>query len=109
MYDDRIYTAPPPAQAQDNHHYATMLDRLRGIYDALVGSAKQVGIIFKPAEMRAGHASALIASGLDVLTVSRRLGHGSRRDLENVRPPVQKTDLAAASAIEAALRMPRER
>ena len=27
--------------------------------------------------LRHGHASALIASGLDVLTISRRLGHGS--------------------------------
>jgi hypothetical protein len=29
----RIHTAPPAPQAQDNYHYATMIDRLRGIYD----------------------------------------------------------------------------
>ena len=46
--------------------------------------------------LRHSHASALIASGLDVLTVSRRLGHGS---------PVEK----AEEAIEAALRTTGER
>ena len=28
-----LYTAPPAPQAQDNYHYAAMLDRLRGIYE----------------------------------------------------------------------------
>jgi hypothetical protein len=29
----RLHAAPPAPQAQDNYHYATMIDRLRGIYD----------------------------------------------------------------------------
>jgi hypothetical protein len=29
----RLHTAAPAPQAQDNYHYATMIDRLRGIYD----------------------------------------------------------------------------
>jgi len=28
-----LYTAPPAPQPQDNFHYTTMIDRLRGIYD----------------------------------------------------------------------------
>jgi hypothetical protein len=28
-----LYTAPPAPQPQDNYHYTTMIDRLRGIYD----------------------------------------------------------------------------
>jgi integrase len=56
------------------------------------------------------HASALIASGLDVLTVSRRLGYGSPAvTLTTYAHLFSKTDVAAASAIEAALRTPRVR
>jgi integrase len=55
--------------------------------------------------LRHSHASALIAGGLDVLTVSRRLGHGSPAVTLTVYAHLfQKTDLAAASAIEAAMR-----
>jgi integrase len=40
--------------------------------------------------LRHGHASALIGAGLDVLTVSRRLGARlADRDVDNLRPPVQ--------------------
>ena len=28
-----LHTTPPAPQAQDNYHYTTMIDRLRGIYD----------------------------------------------------------------------------
>jgi integrase len=60
--------------------------------------------------LRHSHASALIASGLDVLTVSRRLGHGSPVvTLTTYAHLFSKTDVAAASAIEAALRTPRKR
>jgi integrase len=60
--------------------------------------------------LRHSHASALIASGLDVLTVSRRLGHSSPAvTLTTYAHLFSKTDVAAANAIEAALRTPRER
>jgi len=29
----KLITSPPAPQVQDNYHYATMIDRLRGIYD----------------------------------------------------------------------------
>lgn len=55
--------------------------------------------------LRHSHASALIASGLDVLTVSRRLGHGNAVVTLNTYAHLfQKSDTAAAKAIEAALR-----
>jgi integrase len=59
--------------------------------------------------LRHSHASALIASGLDVLTVSRRLGHGSPViTLSTYAHLFGKTDEKAADAIEAALRTTRE-
>jgi integrase len=59
--------------------------------------------------LRHSHASALIASGLDVLTVSRRLGHGSPVVTLNTYAHLfAKTDEKAADAIEAALRTTRE-
>jgi integrase len=55
--------------------------------------------------LRHSHASALIASGLDVLTVSRRLGHGNPVvTLKTYAHLFAKTDERAADAIEAALR-----
>ena len=60
--------------------------------------------------LRHSHASALIASGLDVLTVSRRLGHGSPVvTLNTYAHRFAKTDEKAADAIEAALRTTGER
>jgi len=60
--------------------------------------------------LRHSHASALIAKGLDVLTVSRRLGHGSAAVTLNVYAHMfEKTDEQAAAAIDAALRTPPER
>jgi integrase len=59
--------------------------------------------------LRHSHASALIASGLDVLTVSRRLGHGSPVVTLNAYAHLfTKTDAKAADAVEAALRTTRE-
>jgi integrase len=60
--------------------------------------------------LRHTHASALIASGLDILTISRRLGHGS----PTITPAVyghlfKNTDILAAAAIEAAFRLGKER
>jgi integrase len=56
--------------------------------------------------LRHSHASALIAAGLDVVTVSRRLGHSSPTvTLTTYAHLFQKTDLTAASVIEATLRV----
>ncbi|MDR5727951.1 MAG: site-specific integrase [Terriglobia bacterium] len=54
--------------------------------------------------LRHSHASALIAAGVDVLKISRRLGHGSPVvTLTTYAHLFEKTDAAAASAIEATL------
>jgi integrase len=54
--------------------------------------------------LRHSHASALIAAGLDVVAVSRRLGHGSAAITLGVYAHAfNKTDAAAAQAIEAAM------
>jgi integrase len=55
--------------------------------------------------LRHSHASALIASGQDVVTVSRRLGHASPTITLSVYAHLfDKTDEAAASTIEAVLK-----
>ena len=55
--------------------------------------------------LRHSHASALIASGQDVVTVSRRLGHASPTITLSVYAHLfHKTDEAAANAIEAILK-----
>src|SRR5262249_43924464 len=59
--------------------------------------------------LRHSHASALIASGIDQLTVARRLGHGSPVVTLRIYSHLfEKTDTLAASAIEAALRTGKE-
>jgi integrase len=60
--------------------------------------------------LRHTHASALIASGLDVVQTSRRLGHGSPVvTLRTYAHLFASSDSAAADAIENVLRTPRER
>ena len=60
--------------------------------------------------LRHSHASALIAGGLDILTISRRLGHGSPVVTLNTHAHLfERTDTAAATAIEAAMRTGPER
>jgi integrase len=55
--------------------------------------------------LRHSHASALIASGIDPVTVSRRIGHASVSTMLNIYShEFAKTDAAAAKAIEAALK-----
>ena len=55
--------------------------------------------------LRHSHASALIATGQDVVTVSRRLGHASPTITLSVYAHLfDKTDEAAANAIEAVLK-----
>ena len=54
--------------------------------------------------LRHTHASALIAAGLDVLTISRRLGHANPTVTLNVYGHLfRQTDSAAADTIEAAM------
>jgi integrase len=54
--------------------------------------------------LRHSHASALIASGVDPLTVSRRIGHAKVSTTMNIYSHVfEQTDAKAADAIEAAL------
>ena len=52
--------------------------------------------------LRHTHASTLIASGLDALTISRRLGHGTPAITPSVYGLLFKTDDRAAQIIEAA-------
>src|SRR5262249_5313625 len=54
--------------------------------------------------LRHSHASALIAAGMDIVTVSRRLGHGSPAITLGIYAHLfNKTDEMAAQAIEEAL------
>ena len=53
--------------------------------------------------LRYTHASVLIASGMDVLTISRRLGHGSPAITLTVYGHLFKTDDRAPAIIEASL------
>ena len=60
--------------------------------------------------LRHSHVSALIAGGVDALTVSRRIGHASSVVTMKVYAHLfSGTDKAAAKAIEAALRTCEER
>ena len=59
--------------------------------------------------LRHTHASALIAAGLDVVLISRRLGHGSPHVTLGVYGHLfKRDDTAAARAIEAAMRTRKE-
>jgi integrase len=59
--------------------------------------------------LRHTHASALIAAGLDVVAISRRLGHANPIVTLNTYAHLfTKDDRAAAAAIEKVLRLPRE-
>ncbi|WP_363254688.1 tyrosine-type recombinase/integrase [Mesorhizobium sp.] len=56
-------------------------------------------------DLRHTHASALIAGGLDVVAISRRLGHASPVVTVSVYAHLfKKSDEGAAAAIEAAMR-----
>jgi integrase len=64
---------------------------------------KSAGLTATLHSLRHTHASTLIASGLDVLTISRRLGHGSPAITLKVYGHLFKTDDRAAAVMEAAL------
>jgi integrase len=56
------------------------------------------------------HASALIAAGVDVVAISRRLGHSSPVVTLRIYAHLfKKDDRAAVEAIEAAMGTPRQR
>jgi integrase len=86
----------------DGHLYSP--DNLSRDWRRLVRSHGLPQVMFHA--LRHTHASALIASGLDVVTISRRLGHSSPNVTLTVYAHLfQKTDTTAASAIEATLRV----
>jgi integrase len=64
---------------------------------------KRAGLTATLHSLRHTHASTLIASGMDVLTISRRLGHGSPAITLGVYGHLFKTDDRAAAIMEAAL------
>jgi integrase len=77
-------------------------DNLSRDWRRTVRSKKLPTVMFHA--LRHSHASALIASGLDVLTISRRLGHGSPTVTLTVYGHLfDNTDAKAAAAMEAAL------
>jgi integrase len=89
-------------------------DNLSRDWRRAVKALKLPEVMFLPEIMfhalRHRHASALISSGVDVLTVSRRLGHGTPVvTLTTYDHLFEKTDQTAAKAIEAALRTSTER
>jgi integrase len=78
-------------------------DKLSRDWGNVVRDRKLPRIMFHA--LRHSHASALIAAGLDVVSVSRRLGHGSAAITLKVYAHLfTDTDSAAARAIDAAMR-----
>jgi integrase len=77
-------------------------DKLSRDWGNVVRDRKLPRVMFHA--LRHSHASALIAAGLDVVTVSRRLGHGSPAiTLTVYAHQFVSKDIAAADAIEAAI------
>jgi integrase len=68
---------------------------------------KAVGLKATLHSLRHSHASTLIAAGLDVLTISRRLGHGSAAITLNVYGHLFKPDDRAAAIMEATFALPK--
>jgi integrase len=95
---DPVFTLP------DGSHYPP--DKLSRDWGNVVRDRRLPRIMFHA--LRHSHASALIAAGLDVVTISRRLGHGSPAiTLSVYAHAFGETDRAAADAIEAAMRASR--
>jgi integrase len=92
--EDYAFTLP------DGSPYAP--DKLSRDWGNVVRARKLPRVMFHA--LRHSHASALIAVGLDVVTVSRRLGHGSPAITLNVYAhKFASKDTAAAEAIEAVM------
>ena len=78
-------------------------DNLSRDWVRLVKARKLPDVTFHA--LRHTHASALIAGGVDVVKISRRLGHSSPKVTLTIYAHLfEKTDLAAASAMEATLK-----
>src|SRR5262245_44482778 len=75
----------------------------RGLTHQWTAAAKTASIKATLHSLRHTHASTLIAAGLDVLTISRRLGHGSPAITLNVYGHLFKPDDRAAAIMEAVL------
>jgi integrase len=127
-YGRRLVTLPPSTVALLREHRRAQLEQRLALGlgkepdDALVfpnwdGSIRspngvtkewalamcKAGLIATLHSLRHTHASTLIASGLDVLTISRRLGHGSPAITLGIYGHLFKTDDRAAAIMEAAL------
>jgi len=83
-------------------HWDTYVDRFTDRWRDAVKSRGLPKVTFHA--LRHSHASALIAAGLDVVTVSRRLGHASPAlTLSTYSHLFKNSDHQAAAAIDAAL------
>jgi len=94
--DDLVFALP------DGSPYPP--DKLSRDWGNVVRDKKLPRVMFHA--LRHAHASALIAAGRDVVSVSRRLGHGSPAITLGVYAHLfdNKSDMAAAQAIDAAMR-----
>ena len=124
----RTITLPPSTVAELRAHWRTQQERrlalgmgkapedalVFGAWDGSIRSPNGLSKEWKLAMSKAGinatlhslrhtHASTLIAAGLDVLTISRRLGHGSPAITLNVYGHLFKPDDRAAVIMETAL------
>jgi integrase len=77
-----------------------------GVTKEWAAAMRKAGLKATLHSLRHTHASTLIASGLDVLTISRRLGHGSAVITISVYGHLFKTEDRAAAIMETALRGP---
>ena len=75
----------------------------RSISKAWERATKRLGINAPFHSLRHTHASTLIAAGVDVVTVSRRLGHGSAAITLTVYAHLMKTDDRAAAVMQRVL------
>jgi site-specific recombinase XerD len=83
-------------------------DNLSRDWRRISASRKLPGVAFHA--LRHTHASVLISKGVDILTISRRLGHSKPSvTLDVYGHLIKGTDMAAAEAIAAVLRTPGER
>ena len=92
-----------PADALVFPRWDGSIERPNSVTKAWSTAMRKVGVTASLHSLRHTHASTLIASGLDVLTISRRLGHGSASITLGVYGHLFKTDDRAAAIMEAAL------
>lgn len=68
----------------------------------MIRFSKKVGIHVHPHKFRHGQASLLIAAGVDVVTVSKRLGHAQPSTTQNIYSHLlEKSDRAASDTLSA--------